>query len=82
MNDSLKGHFFRDLKALESFEAQISLEDETHNSLLTTLLRIDLTKPNVELEYARLRGSLDVLRSLKTNRERLIEEARSRDKNS
>jgi hypothetical protein len=82
MKDELKSKFFKDLLGYETFEAQLALEEETYTSLLKKLLSIDLSKSDVQLEYAKLRGSLDVLQSLKTTRERLAEQARSRSQNS
>ena len=82
MNDELKGRFFRDIAHLEAFQAQLSLETEILDSLINKLTNIDLQKSDVSLEYARLRGSIDVLKLLKNTRERLVEAARSRTTNS
>jgi hypothetical protein len=82
MTDELKAKLLKELVEFEAFKAQKSLEDDTYNSLLSQLLRIDTSKPNVDLEYARLRGSLDVIKSLQTARERLIENLRSRSNHS
>lgn len=79
MKDELKAQNFRDLIEFDQFKAQVALEEETYNSLLAKLLAIDLTRPNVDLEYARLRGSLDALKSVKAKREHLVEMARSRN---
>jgi len=82
MNDALKAKFFRELNGLELFQAQTSLENETLQALVSRLLTIDLARADLQLEYARLRGQVDALKQLKATRERLIEEARSRNPNS
>lgn len=82
MTDDLKSKFFRELLSYEAFQAQATLENETYNSLLNKLLSIDLTKSDVQLEYAKLRGALDVLAGLKAKREHFIQLARSREQNS
>ena len=82
MKDDLKSKLFYDLTTLESFRAQIELEDETITSLQGKLLAIDLKSPNVDLEYARARGSLESLLGLKAKRDRFVEDFRSRLRNS
>ena len=78
MKDELKAAYFRELIGFESFAAQLALEEETYNSLLNRLLTLDLNSPTTAIEYAKLRGSLDILKSLKTKREHFVEMARSR----
>lgn len=82
MKDDLKSKLLYDLTTFDSFRAQIELEDETITSLQSKLLAIDLNKPNVDLDYARVRGSLEALIGLKAKRERFIEDFRSRLRNS
>ena len=82
MDDKVKSQFFRDLLGVEVFNAQIALEDEIQNSLLNKLMNIDLTKTDVQLEYAKLRGGLDAIKSIKMTRERLVDTTRSRNPNS
>lgn len=82
MTDELKAKLLQELVGFNAFSAQKALEDDTYNSLLTQLLRIDTSKANVDLEYARLRGSIDTLKALSVTRERLVEMARSRNRNS
>lgn len=82
MKDDLKSKFFQELVTYEAFAAQSALEDETYSALIASLLRIDTSKPNVDIEYAKLRGSIEALQSLKATRNRLIEVARSRKSNS
>lgn len=81
MKDDLKAKLFYDLQTIEAFTAQTQLEDETITALQSKLLTID-GKSNVEFEYARVRGSLEALIGLKAKRERFIEDARSRIRNS
>lgn len=81
MKDDLKAKYFYDLQGSELFTAQLALEDELIESLQSKFLAID-GKSNVEFEYARVRGALEVLRGLKAKREHLIEDARSRHRNS
>jgi hypothetical protein len=82
MKDELKSKFFLNLASSEFFQAQVTLEDEIGQSLLSKMLNIDLAKKDVELEYAMLRGSLDVLKQIKSAREHLTQQARSRSHNS
>lgn len=81
MKDDQKARYFYDLHAAELFKAQLALEDELLESLHSKFLAID-GKSNVEFEYARVRGSIEALKGLKAKRELLIEEARSRVRNS
>lgn len=81
MKDELKAKFFFDLQSFELFTAQIALEDEQMDALQSKILNID-SKSDVKFEYARVRGALEALKGLKANRERLIELARSRTRNS
>lgn len=81
MKDDLKAKYLYEIHALEYFSAQRALEDELIESLQNKFLSID-GKSNVEFEYAKVRGSLEALKGLKAKREHLIEEARSRIRNS
>lgn len=81
MKDDLKTKLFFDLYHLESFQAQIAIEDEQIEALQSKLLAID-AKSDVKFEYARVRGSIEALKGLKAKRERFIEDARSRLRNS
>lgn len=81
MKDDLKAKLFFNLQALESFQAQTAMEDELIESLQSKLLAIDV-KSDVKFEYARVRGSIEALKGLKAKREHLINEARSRLRNS
>jgi hypothetical protein len=78
MKDEQKASLFRELVTLSPFQAQVSLEEEVFNSLLNKLQSIDLNQSNVQLEYAKIRGSIDVLKLLRATRERFVEQARSR----
>lgn len=82
MKEEQKGNLFRELIGYEAFQAQKLLEDEFATSFMSKMLAIDTTQPNVAVEYARLRGSLDALKMLKASREHLIEKSRSRTPNS
>jgi len=81
MKDDLKSKFFYEIQRSEAFKAQQALEDELIESLHSKMLAIDV-KSDVKFEYARVRGSLEALKGLKAKRELLIEEARSRLRNS
>lgn len=81
MKDDQKARLFYDLQTFEAFQAQLNLEDETITALQSKLLAID-SKSNIEFEYARVRGSLEALISLKAKRERFIDDYRSRLRNS
>jgi len=81
MKDDLKAKLFYDLMTFEAFTAQIALEDELIESLQNKLLNID-PKSDVAFEYARARGSLEALKGIKAKRERFMEDARSRIRNS
>lgn len=81
MKDDIKAKLFFDLQGFELFEAQIALEDEQYKALQDKLLTLD-SKGDILFEYARVRGALEALKALKANRERLIEHARSRTRNS
>lgn len=81
MEDKLKAKYFYELQSFDLFNAQLALEDEMFTSLQAKLLTID-PKSDVAFEYARVRGSLEALKALKANRERLIDAARSRISNS
>jgi hypothetical protein len=65
MKDDLKAKYLFDLQASELFTAQIALENELIESLQSKFLAID-GKSNVEFEYARVRGSLEALKGLKS----------------
>lgn len=82
MKDELKGKYFRELAGYEAFAAQLTLEDDQHTTLLKDLVALDLSKPNLDLEYARLRGAIDALTRLRTAREHFVNLARVRDANS
>lgn len=82
MKDELKGKIFRDYKNSEIFQVELQLEEDKYNALLDQLISLDVKRPDFQIEYARLRGGLDILKSLKATREILIETARSRDPNS
>ncbi len=81
MKDDLKAKFFHELYTLGVFEAQTAMESEQIESLQSRLLTID-PKSDVKFEYARVRGALEALVGLKAKRERLIEDHRSRLRNS
>jgi hypothetical protein len=82
MKDELKAKLLQELASYEAFQAQIALEDQIQESLQSRFLSIDTKHPNVDVEYAIIRGSLEALKALKTSRARLIELARSRNQNS
>ena len=82
MNDELKGKCFRDLLVSEVFAAELTLEADVRTSLLADLMRLDLNDQTVSLQYAKIRGALDVLNTLQKKREHLAEQARSRTNNS
>lgn len=81
MEDKLKSKHLYEIHANELFKAQTALEDELIESLHSKFLAID-GKSNVEFEYARVRGALEALKGLKAKRDLLIEDARSRVRNS
>ncbi len=81
MKDDLKAKLFYELHSLEAFKAQLELEDETITALQSKLLTID-GKSNVEFEYARARGAIEVLLGFKAKREHFLEAFRSRLRNS
>ncbi len=78
MKDEQKSYFLRELVGYEAFGAQQALETDLYNSLLEKIGKIELSRPDLQLEYARLRGCLEVLRQLKATRDHLIEQSRSR----
>lgn len=82
MKDEQKASLLREVTAYESFQAQISLEQDLYNSMLSQITKIDLSRSDLQLEYARLRGCLDILRQIKATRDLLVEQARSRKPNS
>lgn len=81
MKNELKAQFFFDIQNSPAFQAQIMLETEQYETLQKRFLTLD-PHSNVNFEYARIRGSLEALNSLKAIREKLIEDHRSRLRNS
>jgi hypothetical protein len=81
MENKHKAKLFYEIHAHPAFAAEEVLEQEIIKSLQDRFLTID-PKSNVEVEYARIRGSIEALKDLKAKREHLIEEARSRSRNS
>lgn len=77
MQDLQKGKYFRDLKNLEVFRAQLDLESELYSSLAERLLTLKMDNPSFNLEYARVRGGLDVLRQIAKLRDNLSKSASS-----
>lgn len=77
MNDELKGKCFRDLLAFGPFEAQLALEADIRTSLLNKMLSLELNDTKVALEYARIRGALEILKTLQSKRDLLAEAARA-----
>lgn len=71
LNDKQKAQYFRALMDLDLFEAQFQLEDELYANLASKMLTLPMEGPNLDLEYAKVRGALEVLKQLKAVRERL-----------
>ena len=77
MNDELKGKYFRDLISSDLFAVELELEADVRTSLITRMLSLDLKDSTVALEYAKIRGAVDVLNTLQKKRELLAEMSRS-----
>lgn len=77
MKDDLKGKCFRDLAMLDVFQAELALEDEVRTSTLSKLMTLNLNDQTVALEYARLRGMLEALKMLQSQRVLLLEQSRN-----
>jgi hypothetical protein len=78
MTDETRGAILRSLSQIDSFQAQVELEETTYNSLLQKLASLSLNETTLALEYAKIRGALDAIKMIQSSRERLIEQARSR----
>lgn len=67
-----KRNYLKELTGSEIFKAQLQLEDEIAKDLTRRLSELDLTGPNFHLEYARLRGGIDFLKTLQGVRKQII----------
>lgn len=82
LDDFRKGAFLKELIHSDAFQAQVGLEDQIYTSFATKLLQLDISHTNFQLEYAKIRGSLDALKTLKTMRETLIQQFKDKTKTS
>lgn len=82
LDDFKKGALLKELALSDAFQAQVSLEDQAYTSFATKLMQLDVSHTNFQLEYAKIKGSLDALKTLKTMRETLIQQFKDKMKTS
>lgn len=78
----VQANYLKALKGYDLFEAQTQLEDELFSAKAAQLLTLQLDNDNIMIEYAKVRGAIDVLKQLKAMREQIISTAVEKTLNS
>lgn len=73
-NDQVLGKWLSELQELESFEAQVEIENRLLNSARAKLESLDLSDPNLASSFVRARAEIDALKKLQSLRSKLIDE--------
>lgn len=70
-----KRSYLKELAESEVFKGQVQLEQELMADLSKRLGELDLSSPAFHLEYAKLRGGLECLKSMQGVRNNLVNSA-------
>jgi hypothetical protein len=77
VEDTIKGKLLAEIIGSQAFQAQIALENETLSSCISKMQTMDLSDPNVLLEFAKARGAIEAIKSVQALRKRLADLSRS-----
>lgn len=67
-----KAKYLKDITSLDVFDAQLQLEHELIAGYEKQVLELDVNNPALNLQYAKLQGCVEALKTLRATRKLLI----------